>query len=71
MQKLKGIDVIRAYNAQDATNQTFQKANEEVYDSEKNSQLPNALMVPGSILSMSIMYPYIYLVGAFALSLIP
>ena len=68
MQKLKGIDVIRAYNAQDATNQTFQKANEEVYDSEKNSQLPNALMVPGSILSMSIMYPYIYLVGAFALS---
>ena len=68
MQKLSGLDVIRAYNAQEATNQTFQKANDEVYDSEKKSQLPNALMVPGSILSMSIMYPYIYLVGAFALS---
>ena len=68
MQKLSGLDVIRAFNAQDATNQTFQQANEEMYDSEKKSQLPNAMMVPGSILSMSIMYPYIYLVGAFALS---
>ncbi len=68
MQKLSGLDVIRAYNAQKSTNQTFQEANEELNDAEKKSQFPNALLVPGAILSLSIMYPYIYLVGAFALN---
>lgn len=67
MQKLGGLDVIRAYNAQETTNQGFQAANEELNDADKKSQLPNSMLVPGAILSMSIMYPYIYLVGAFAL----
>ena len=68
MQKLGGLDVIRAYNAQESTNQAFQAANEELNDEEKKSQFPNALLVPGSILSMNVMYPYIYIVGAFALN---
>lgn len=67
MQKLSGLDVIRAYNAQEATNRGFQTANDALSDAEKKSQLPNSMLVPGAILSMSIMYPYIYLVGAFAL----
>ena len=67
MQKLSGLDVIRAYNAQKSQNQAFQKANEKLCDAEQKSQFPNALLVPGAILSMSVMYPYIYLVGAVAL----
>ena len=63
MQKLNGLDVIRAYNAQQSTNQVFQEANDELNDAEKKSQFPNALLVPGSILCMNIMYPYIYIVG--------
>ena len=68
MQKLNGLDVIRAYNAQQSTNQVFQEANDELNDAEKKSQFPNALLVPGSILCMNIMYPYIYIVGAIALN---
>lgn len=68
MQKLSGIDVIRAYNAQEETREKFDEANGKLTDTLRKSQLPQVLLQPGMVFAVNLMYPCIYFIGALALN---
>lgn len=71
IQKLGGIDVIRAYNAQAETRGKFCKVNEDLTDVLRKSQTPKVYLQPGMILAINAMYPCIYFLGSLALNKMP
>ena len=63
MEKLEGVDVIRAYNAEGTLNSRFEGINERFSRALKFSQLPSAVVMPGINAVLYIVSIVIYLVA--------
>lgn len=60
MEKLGGVDVIRAYNSEHKLNGKFSAINETLSKALRKSQIPSAIMIPGLNISLNLVAAFVY-----------
>ena len=70
-ENLNGINVVRAYNAEDYQNAKFQKGNEALMRTQLFNQRAFAFLMPGVTLAMNALSLVIYWVGAAIVNSVP